>query len=516
MVSARVFQVLTLACMFGIAGQVDAANDAPNLNPIGNRTVQAGSPLSFQISATDANNDPLSFGTQSAPGHWPVIQGDPWTTALRSHPSAPAYYIDSRNGNDSANGRTPATAWKTLDRLQQVLLGPGDVVRLARDSVWSKQQIYLKTGSKGSADAPIIIEAYGRGSAPTISDPYAFWDKTRKHSCVYLVEDQSHIRVLELRMTLAQGSPAVLMQKTTHNITIAGCEILHCGTGVRVEGRNQRVLSCYIHDIDQSTGSGIGIVFLGEYFEFGWNRLSRCYANRPSDGKLDGAPFEFYGRVVLPSGEEVYDMSRDIVIHHNRVEENLIFIETYGDVTNLTIAHNLYLNSGPNPLVIHYDDCEHATWTHGSTYTNFQVLNNTFIARIDPEPGGWGMIGLLVDYDHTPDPAINTMTVRNNVFYTNYTILSWVNPLGASLVHDHNLFHFVGDGRLSTTQGVWVQDPTEVIGDALFVNAAAGNFRLRNDSPARNAGAPSLFSVDLDGTQIPAGSAPDIGAYEFH
>jgi len=102
------------------------------------------------------------------------------------------------------------------------------------------------------------------------------------------------------------------------------------------------------------------------------------------------------------------------------------------------------------------------------------------------------------------------------VFYTNYTILSWVNPLGASLVHDHNLFHFVGDGRLSTTQGVWVQDPTEVIGDALFVNAAAGNFRLRNDSPARNAGAPSLFSVDLDGTQIPAGSAPDIGAYEFH
>jgi hypothetical protein len=236
---------------------------------------------------------------------------------------------------------------------------------------------------------------------------------------------------------------------------------------------------------------------------------------RTNDGKLDGAPFEYYGRTLV-DGVEVYDQSEDIQIHHNRVEQCLNFIETYGNATDMVIAYNFYQDGPCWPLLFHYDDCEHPTWTHEPTYQNVQIIHNTFVARFDPDPSGWGMVGLMYDTDHLPDPAKNSMTVRNNVFVTHHTILSWFNPLGASLVHDHNLFHFVGNGRLSVNQGVWVQAPSEIIADARFVNLEGADYRLKADSPARDAGASSLFSVDLDGIAVPTGAAPDMGAWEFH
>jgi hypothetical protein len=49
-----------------------------------------------------------------------------------------------------------------------------------------------------------------------------------------------------------------------------------------------------------------------------------------------------------------------------------------------------------------------------------------------------------------------------------------------------------------------------------FLNAAAGDVRLRAGSPAIDAGVPILLvRTDFAGTPRPQGSAPDLGAFEF-
>jgi hypothetical protein len=196
-------------------------------------------------------------------------------------------------------------------------------------------------------------------------------------------------------------------------------------------------------------------------------------------------------------------------------------MEAYGNATDMVIAYNVYVNGPNEALEFHFDDCEHPTWTHVCSY-EVTIEHNTFVPNPDDRKEGWGLIGLLVDWvtAHNPDSSKNRVTLRSNIFVTNYRVVAFKNVLGSSLIHDHNLYYMMDDGRPSNDTAGFSLGPTDLLFDKThpgtpgFVNAAAFDFRLASGSLAVDSGTASSWTTDMMGSAVPAGSAPDIGAYE--
>lgn len=75
---------------------------------------------------------------------------------------AASYYIDSNNGNDSNSGHSPTDAWKTINKVNNIVLSKGDSVKFkGNQSVLG--QLYLT--KSGSDDSLIVICSYGTGKA---------------------------------------------------------------------------------------------------------------------------------------------------------------------------------------------------------------------------------------------------------------------------------------------------------------------------------------------------------------
>ena len=79
---------------------------------------------------------------------------------------ASTFYVNARSGADANHGTSPASAWKTLHRVNHAHFLPGDRVLFRSGDVWHGQ---LAPGSSGSAGDPIVFSRYGKGALPLIA-----------------------------------------------------------------------------------------------------------------------------------------------------------------------------------------------------------------------------------------------------------------------------------------------------------------------------------------------------------
>jgi hypothetical protein len=85
--------------------------------------------------------------------------------AAPSRSAAVTYYVDCGHGKDSASGRSPHAAWRTLARASRTTYTPGDRLLLRRGVACTGM---LAPKGSGTPAAPITIDAYGKGSLPRI------------------------------------------------------------------------------------------------------------------------------------------------------------------------------------------------------------------------------------------------------------------------------------------------------------------------------------------------------------
>jgi hypothetical protein len=76
--------------------------------------------------------------------------------------SAVTYYV-SPNGNDSNTGLDPASAWRTVSKVNSTSFDPGSQILFERAGQWREQ---LLASSSGAPGQPITYDAYGSGPKP--------------------------------------------------------------------------------------------------------------------------------------------------------------------------------------------------------------------------------------------------------------------------------------------------------------------------------------------------------------
>ena len=85
-------------------------------------------------------------------------------TLLAAAPATATVYYVANHGNDTADGRSPATAWQTIARVNRQAFEPGDKILLRRGDSWRES---LRSAS-GSEQGYITYGAYGEGPKPAL------------------------------------------------------------------------------------------------------------------------------------------------------------------------------------------------------------------------------------------------------------------------------------------------------------------------------------------------------------
>lgn len=72
------------------------------------------------------------------------------------------FYVSSMHGDDTNSGQTPEDAFRSLRKINQLEIQPGDQIFLERGSVFIGEYLHLYAG--GTKEAPVVVDAYGEGA----------------------------------------------------------------------------------------------------------------------------------------------------------------------------------------------------------------------------------------------------------------------------------------------------------------------------------------------------------------
>ncbi len=454
--------------------------------------------------------------------------------------SAATYYVDATGGNDTNSGISEATAWKTISKINSRSFSPGDFILFKRGETWRGQ---LSVSSSGSAGSPITFGAYGTGDKPKILGSlnlgstgswtqegtnlwYAaapiqigniifnsesslgakvasktdldvqgefWWDDPNDRVYLYSISNPgSHYTAIEAAQNI---EASVIINSNKSYITIQDLDLRYMARhGIKLDGWSGNVDNIIIER----------------------NNISYIGGRYVSGTLRDG------------NGIDIYDRASNVYIRYNTIDNawdsGITFEGSQESFTwsNIYTYYNIIKN------------CEHGleigavksstTWS-GIYYYNNVVYNSgggwSHNVRLDPYGDGMVIWGL-------PSSMSNVKIENNLISSCIYNILKETsNWTGITL--DYNLYYPDGSTKFGynswpmyqnamnfttwkTTTG---KDAHSIATDPLLVNASGGDFHLQSASPTINAGINVGLTTDFDGTVVPQGSAPDIGAYEY-
>lgn len=428
------------------------------------------------------------------------------------------WYV-SPSGSDGADGHSPATALRTLMKVE-TLLQPGDRV-LLMDGEFTMdgredQEALVTVYCSGTPDAWITWTA-APGAHPVIRP--SGWAGFDIRGSYHLLEGLTIIGQndrLSLKLALADAENAtpnplyntngIIVEgrnnapdNKPHHITVRNCTVCKCaGGGITVLHTDYIIVEdCLVYDnCWYMRYAGSGITTNGNWAHDdlpGYHviiRRNRVFNNKTmvpwnktgklSDGNgilLDVTDKQMYGlnnpegdqTVSAPAANKPVDKNERPDWHYMALIENNVSA----------------FNGGSGIHVFRTSDVE--------------ILNNTTY-----------MNGSVVDYGELFSNASENIVIMNNVIVPRPGCKVNIDSRNRNVTWDYNIYPY-GERPMS--------GPHDIVADPMILRPSTdisiSDFRLDKKSPALNAGTLSRHSdEDLTGRRRPKGKAVDMGAYE--
>ena len=131
-----------------------------------------------------------------------------------------SFYIDSVAGNDAADGSVE-TPWRTIDRVNEESLLPGDTVFFHRGQTFSGGLRLEESGESGNL---ITFDAYGTGTSPRLNGSVTVTDWTDCGGGIFSTEMQYVPGITGAGIVLADGLPLSFRVWDSDFLTSLGAE----------------------------------------------------------------------------------------------------------------------------------------------------------------------------------------------------------------------------------------------------------------------------------------------------
>jgi hypothetical protein len=403
---------------------------------------------------------------------------------------APFHYYVAPNGSDTAAGSS-TSPWLTLQHAANVV-GAGDLV-----TVRAGNYVGFNLTKSGSATAPIEFDA----------DPgVTIFQRNATTPDGINLENASNIIIDGFSVNaMPRAGVRSVGQDGTHFATAVTIRDVHA-----TNNGNWGIFTGFVNNLLIENN-----VTSGSVNEHG------IYVSNSGDSPVirNNISFDNHANGIHMNGD--LSQGGDGIISGAVVSGNIIYNNGVGGgsginmdgVTNSRVENNLLYNNHASGISLYQID-------GGSGSVNNVVVNNTVyeasdarwaINIQDASTGNKVFDNILISL-HPRNGAINISPDSLTSFASDYNAV-----IDRFTLDDGGSVQTLAQWRTATGQ-----DAHSFVASAasLFVNAGANDYHLSSTSPAKNAGTSQLATkpappADLEGRPRPAGSAYDIGAYEF-
>lgn len=347
------------------------------------------------------------------------------------------YYVDDLTGNDRHSGTSKQAPWQNLEKVNSILLEPGDSVLFRRGGEWAGNLVPQGSGTAGKR---IVIGAYGHGPAPVIdARGQIFSGEKASYTIRFFNQEYLVIRDLKIKnhnpfeqpREFTTGGRKTFVNSPKMGIYLEGkdCGTLHdihlinleiCDVngdmstknngGVFIEitwndDESKRVVSnfdglytegCYIHHVDRTGWSNMSVW---------WDRsLTSTWGEKLPDGTIHN-----------------WYPSQNLILRNNKFERagaNAMIVRVAQSplVEHCLFTHNGWKGSGNASFPFNCDD---ALWQYNEAcYTVFNTEADSWDHKRDVDAGGFDSDyrckNTIIQYNYSHHNGFGGILICNN------------------------------------------------------------------------------------------------------